>query len=233
MDCGVCQIRGSVGFCVVCRTLLCEECGTGCSTCGKLLCGEHIERSRSGRVLCPGCLEERKTQRVRTRRAVAEESARERAEGRRVKDEEEVEYEERVLVASAHVPPAPWKLSLFAAVVGVAATLVILIFPSFRRIPLLDMGYLSAPYLFLIFPALAIFWAVVGLRKQANAGERSRCFIGLGLAGVTVVLAFVAAVTDPAGRTGADALGAGQRPEHMTEEDLTEWRRQVLDKYNE
>lgn len=237
MDCGVCEIRSSVGYCVTCRKLLCEECGLACVKCGKLMCDEHVEKTRHGRIMCPGCMEARRAERAK---AKGEEAGARKpdTETATVAEFDELDAEERVLAGSVRKQMPPWKVSLFTAVVGVLAVVFILIFPSFRRIPLFGMVLLQAGYLFLLFPALAIFWAVVGLRTEAgdedadNAG-RKRCYVSLGLATLAAVLSVVAIVTDPARHPITRDDGMLQDRNYMTEQQLDEWREQVLDKFNE
>lgn len=55
MECSVCRIRGPVGFCAVCRQLLCEECGVECMTCGRLVCPAHRHNERRGEYICQEC----------------------------------------------------------------------------------------------------------------------------------------------------------------------------------
>ena len=67
MDCGVCEIRSSVGFCIECKKLLCEVCGVECAYCGKMLCPEHVQTTHSGKKLCGPCMVKRRAYQERRR----------------------------------------------------------------------------------------------------------------------------------------------------------------------
>lgn len=61
MKCDFCGVRSSVGFCVECKKLLCEECAETCANCGGLICHDHV-RETAYRRLCPSCMRERNEQ---------------------------------------------------------------------------------------------------------------------------------------------------------------------------
>ena len=55
MECSVCSVRGPIGFCAVCRVLLCEHCGEECLACGRLVCPAHRQGPRTGEYICNEC----------------------------------------------------------------------------------------------------------------------------------------------------------------------------------
>lgn len=55
MECAVCHVRSSVGFCPECKKLLCEVCGGMCPACGQIACREHLHQTASG-ALCHTCI---------------------------------------------------------------------------------------------------------------------------------------------------------------------------------
>jgi len=61
MKCEWCGVHGSVGFCVECKKLLCEDCAETCGNCGGAICHEHV-RETAYRRLCPACMRERNAQ---------------------------------------------------------------------------------------------------------------------------------------------------------------------------
>jgi len=59
MECAFCQVRSAIGYCVECRSLVCEQCGVKCDGCGKLMCREHVHETPHGRRLCIKCYVDR------------------------------------------------------------------------------------------------------------------------------------------------------------------------------
>ena len=62
MECSSCIIRSSIGYCVECRALVCEECSVTCQVCGKLVCRSHVRETPHRRQLCPKCYARRNSQ---------------------------------------------------------------------------------------------------------------------------------------------------------------------------
>jgi len=62
MDCSVCNIRSAIGYCVECRSLICEACAIMCDSCGKLICHNHVHETPHRRRLCHKCIAKRNTQ---------------------------------------------------------------------------------------------------------------------------------------------------------------------------
>lgn len=59
MQCLVCGVRSSVGYCVECQRLVCEDCGQTCQECGRLVCRDHLHETPHSRLLCIKCMERR------------------------------------------------------------------------------------------------------------------------------------------------------------------------------
>ncbi|MBN2308834.1 MAG: hypothetical protein JXR94_07695 [Candidatus Hydrogenedentes bacterium] len=228
MECAVCGVRSAVGYCVECQKMLCEECGTVCEMCNKTVCPEHVKETRSGRRLCVSCYEARKERR-RQHKEGGDRKAEDAALAEGMLDEEL--EEEELLTASAQRGLEPWQWSLIVAAAGLAIIFLLLIVPSLRRIPLGGSAYIPTPFVLLLVPAFAGIWAVIGLTNEAFYENRPKCLIGIALALVTVVLAFVAVATDPAKKAELEALQMQEERDSMTQEGLTDWRKNALDRY--
>ncbi len=221
MECDVCNLRSSVGFCVECRKLLCEECAIKCSHCSKLICPEHVHETRSGRILCVQCMEERDSRRAERHAAATEAHE---AESERPA-EEEVQAE--ALVASARKPTPPWLMSLYAVGAGALVILVVLLVPGFRLSTLPWTGYLV-----ILVSALGVFWAVWGLTKEEYFDDRPRCFVGLTIGIATIIASIWGIYAENERRKKlADEQRVGNRT-YTTEQGRTEWREKVLDKFD-
>jgi hypothetical protein len=240
MDCSVCEIRSSIGYCEDCNTLLCDECHTKCDVCAAMLCPDHVNMTRGGRSLCLSCYEERN----------ARKKARHDRHGRDGDDEhvptgladltgeedEELEADEHaVLTASARKPVVPWKLSLNFAVVGLVAIIVLIAVPAdwrFAPIPLVDVFPLSI--FVLVLPVWAFFWAGYGLTKPEFIEDFQKCFYGLALGFVVALTAIVMANMErPAAldREGTLDQAGAEIDEEPTTEMLDQRRNSILDKY--
>jgi len=199
-----------------------------------MVCPDHSHKTHGGRNLCVRCYEARKAHKDK-RKAGAEEAA--ALEGTSLEaleggSQEEEAIGDEALVASIRKPPPPWKLSLYSACTGAALVLIILLLPGLRRIPLPGGGSFPTPYFFLIPPLIAVFWSVTGLVREDYREERSRCFIGLGLALVTCVLVFVAVFTDPVRRAAIGSVRYQDERNNMTVDELREWREKKLNRFN-
>ena len=233
MECHVCEVRSSVGYCVECQQLLCETCGVPCENCGKISCPEHVHTTRSGRSLCKGCYDERKEKREQRKAAVAAKHDKQEGEAARGGDAEaEGDAMDEALAESAPLPIQPWQMSLYIAAAGLLIVLTMFVFPSLRRIPLGGTNYIPTTLAVMVFPILSIIWAGVGLYKDEYFRDRPRCFMGIGLAIVGAVLAVVAMVTDPATSAESQIELQNVRQE-LTPEQLKEWREKELQKYKQ
>lgn len=230
MDCAICGVRSSVGYCEECKTLLCEECAIKCETCGKLICLDHVHVTSSQRQLCGACHQERKARRAR--RGPRSDEARKPAGAVPGEEEEEAEAEEeRVLVVSARRVTPPWKVSMYVAIAGVVLVLLTMVAPGFRRIVLSGSGYISLPYFLLIFPVFAVGWAALGWYTASEPREKAKCFIGAGIALVSVVLSVVSALTDPARTVDEQSLLSDRGQGEKTAEEMKQYRSTVLEQY--
>lgn len=229
MDCDLCQIRSSIGYCAECKRLLCEICGVACTECGKNICVTHVHETRSGKRLCSDCTRARKQK----HRHQDDGEPRERTgfdelehpHHAQTSSDEELD-EERALTASAYKPIPPWKLSLYAS--GAAALVMVLVLaaPGFRLI--------AQPWcsLFVIgLCVLAGFWAVIGLTSPNHFENRPRNLFGAAIAVVALLMA-VAALQFDTNTRGDEALEAGMlERQNLSPEELRQWRRQRLNKF--
>lgn len=235
MECGVCDIRSSIGFCIECQKLLCETCSESCDACGKLMCPEHVHESRSGKVYCVGCDQRRKADRKDKHRKHHGEGVEMGGTGldaltggSAMAAEEEVD-ENRVL--GKRDPVQPWKLCMYSAVAAFGLAMVLMIFPTLRRIPLGGTSYLATPYVLIIIPLIATFWGVYGIVNIEFYKFRQRCYAGLGIAVLSMVMFVVAVASDPVAREEDQSVEVQERRQIMNDQQLEGWRENVLDKY--
>ncbi|MBI2431248.1 MAG: hypothetical protein HYV26_00025 [Candidatus Hydrogenedentes bacterium] len=64
MECSVCKVRSTIGYCKECQRVLCEVCSIPCDRCKKLLCRVHRQRTPGGRNLCAECMAHRNARRA-------------------------------------------------------------------------------------------------------------------------------------------------------------------------
>jgi len=227
MDCDLCQIRSSVGYCAECKRLLCEVCGVACTECGKTVCVTHVHETRSGKRLCAECTKARKRRHKHHHDHEEHEDTRFAALEGMPQPEEEADKERAILTASAYQPIPPWKLSLYAGGAAALVMVVVLLVPQFRLI--------AQPWSSFIAIGLCVLsggWSIYGLVSTAHYENRGRNFIGMGLALVAVVMAVAAMQFDTETR-GDDDLEAGMMErQEMSPEELREWRRRRLEKFN-
>ena len=149
--------------------------------------------------------------------------------GEQVSAEDADAAEEDIQVYKGKQPTPPWKLSRNLGIVGLLLMAVLFVFPELRRFNTPWASSVPTAYLMLVFPAVTLLWALVGLIAKRFREERSRSLLGLVLALLTVGLAYAVIVTDPT--RGADAtLGASNDRLEMTEEELREWRIEKLNR---
>ena len=227
MDCTICNLRSEVGVCAECKAMLCEVCATTCERCGKLACPEHLHLTSHDRQLCEGCYAERKAARAAAKRKklglVDDDEAPEH------RPDEQAEEEEEIVVLAGWEPPRPWQLSMYAASIGVAAIVLMLLLPSMRGFSMSSGGaYIPIPYALFVIVALTVFWAVRGFLKEEDPSDRNRCFIGLGMAIATTILIFVTVYTDPHRLAAIEARKAQAERDNMTPAQLQRWRMEKL-----
>lgn len=227
MECMVCGLRSSVGYCAVCQKMLCEECGIRCEMCGKMVCSEHSYETSSGKQLCIECQKERKKEYAKRRR---EAEAGIQPQEDAVAQPEAVGQEE-VLTASAKRKIEPWTWSLGVAILGVVIILVLLVVPSLRRAPLSASAYIPMSIVPIILALFATVWGILGIVREEHVEDRSKCFAGLGVAFVTILLAIVAIYTDPAAKIKSEVDLMQNDREGLSQKELTDWRKQSLEKF--
>ncbi len=212
MECTVCRVRSSVGFCPECKTLLCEVCGALCARCGQLACKGHLQRTDEG-LLCRACI-------VKQLRPVpVVPHAEPGVEGQPSKPEvlsfaalmEDVDEDRRptaafvpaasagtpaartealnrrVLTASGRKDTPVWLSSLVG---GVASWLVF--WPAARTELFLEVRN-SLLLIVLAVSLGTVLWAATGVaRRDASMKERGLCLLGLilgaGAAAATLIL---------------------------------------------
>ena len=231
MDCAVCGIRSSTGYCVECQTLLCEECGTVCESCGKLACPEHVEETRSGKRLCSSCMAKRREARKKHKRHRDEDTSFAAMEGGGEPGAEEEPDEEAILTASARAGLEPWQWSLMLGIGGAIIILLLLVFPSWRRIPMGPDAYLPTTIFAVVFPLFSVIWAITGMVRIEYDEDRGKCYYGIALSLLTLILVVVAVVTDPARHQRNDAQTLQEQREGLSEEGLERWREEQLERF--
>ncbi|MCP4639350.1 MAG: hypothetical protein GY851_02900 [bacterium] len=233
MECSVCKVRSSEGYCVECQSLLCNECALTCETCSKMVCPDHVHITRSGRRLCNACHEERRARREKRKHGGAAAAA--GATGlAALQDEDngELEDEDLILAASAQRGPEPWQWSLYVAIAGLVVVALMLIFPTLRRIPLGGTAYFPTPVVILILPVFSALWAFVGLTREEYFEDRPKCFMGIIGSVLVVLLSIVAVFTDPARTADLEAQALQEQRDNMTPEELAEYRESLKDRYD-
>lgn len=233
MECDFCQIRSAVGRCEETNKLVCEECSIGCYKCGKRIAVTAGHETKSGHVYCTTCFKERAARKSgRDPNAMAagggliQDDVVRRPKGGEEAPPEEVFDEEMVL--AKWKPPAPWKMSLYLALVALAMCVFFVVFPSFSVIPL---GSRNIPLgLVAIFLAVVgALWAVVGVVAEQFAEDKSRSFIGLGLAVLAAVAGIVVAMRPiPLSDAEAELRGGDRPPQFNSEAEREAWRQQFL-----
>lgn len=227
VECEVCKVRSAVGRCEDTHALVCEECSTGCYSCGKLVVASKAKITKSGHAYCGACYEKRAARKAGRQQQSEQGSAVQQgavAPGTN-QAEGEAEGQEEVVVLSKWTAPPPWKMSAILAGVALVVMVLLLVFPSVAVIPLgSSYVYTAVPLLFI--PILAVVWAIIGLVSREHYYERPRCYIGMGLA----VLAFVVAVftMKPPAASIEQELLRGNRQTDMTPEQRAEWRQRML-----
>lgn len=229
MECEVCKVRSAVGRCEDTQVLVCEECSTGCYGCGKLVVASKAKITKSGHAYCGACYEKRAARKA-GRQPEAQAGASAGAQKGLIptggeQAAEDAEGVEEIVVLSKWTAPPPWKMSAMLAGVGLAVMLILLAFPSLAVIPLgSNFVYTAVPLLFI--PGLAIVWAVIGLVSKEHYFDRSKCYLGIGIAAVAIVLSLFT-MNPPAASLEKELL-QGSRPTGMTNEQREEWRQKML-----
>lgn len=224
MECAVCGIRSSVGYCAECQKLLCEECGIKCDHCAKMVCSDHVYETSSGKSLCPVCKKERDERRRKRRHHRDDEEA---AGGSTlppgVEEPEGEEEEEVILVESARQATPPWLLSVYASSAALVVALVVLFVPGFRGLSI----YLTlVPAVLVALAGLA--WAVFGMVSGRYMEDRNRCGIGLVLAVLALAGAAWAISSDVRARRAEEQEAVVGSRDYESPEGRKQWRQEQL-----
>ena len=235
MECHICDVRSSVGYCVKCHGLLCETCGVPCDQCGKISCGTHTEHTKSGKVLCAVCFEERRAKKESAKAEFAHRQAHADAAdtsftGLQHTPEAPQEISAEALVESASRRIQPWQLSLYIGIAGIALGFALLLMPSLRHIAF-GKTTLSTGYLLFVFVALAGLWAWIGLRNDEFYKDRVKCFYGVGAGALCAALACLLIATAPEVTVRPPSAGVSTRSGTESKEELKNWRENALRKY--
>ncbi|HOE67409.1 MAG TPA: hypothetical protein PLO62_12860 [Candidatus Hydrogenedentes bacterium] len=229
MECGVCSIRSAVGYCAKCKALLCDACAVPCEKCGALSCPAHIHITRSQRKICLACFDERQAQKT----AQSDRKDRPEEENTAFSDEEKAprtpaRIEAEALSASGYKSHPLWRISLYTAIAGLAAMLFVLVFSSFQYILVPLVGWVRTPMILLLIPAIAIFWAAVGLFREPYYMDRLRCLMGAAIALVTIALGLGILQARAASPTESAQTVIRTTRDAMTPAQLEEWRQNML-----
>jgi hypothetical protein len=122
-------------------------------------------------------------------------------------------------------------LSIYTAGAAVVVAVIVLAVPGLRRIALPWGGYLPTPIPLMIIPVISLFWSVMGYFDKENQDNKNRCYIGLGIALLSVVLLVAAIFTDPARKAEADEKKVQDQRNQMSTEQLKKWRQEKLQKF--
>lgn len=233
MECSVCDLRGAVQACSYCHAQICEVCGINCRRCGKPVCPAHVYKTHSGKMLCPDCQEERKAKRAQMKEMAEQGEAADFERTPRADSHDSGLSEDEALTGSVRKPVPPWKLSLYAGILGLVAVLVVLVVPGLRQVPVPGGSMLPTPYFLAVIPIAALVWGLIGLLNEEYREDTARCVAGLVLAVASILLMVVAVATDPARKAAQDAADAQMVRTKMTPQQLNDWRNEKLERYRQ
>ncbi len=103
----------------------------------------------------------------------------------------------RPVARQPYTNPPPWVMSLLIAALGGVFVLLLLAYPSLRRLPLLPGRMLFTPYLALVLPLLSAFWALIGIASPQYRRQLLPSLAGLALALLTLVAVLATFWLDP------------------------------------
>ena len=201
MICEICKTRNPAGFCVTCEKALCEECSSQCQECGKLVCPECQATTRSGKMLCSNCMEERRANKAASRAKAKASVA--PAEGEVPEEEEFPEPVRRVQVR-------PWAASLALVGLGVLLSLFFV----------WAGGAVHWSVLFL--PLLGAIWGLVGVLGRSEEKAQAVAGIVLNLVLVLLVLSPRIPLEAPWTKGGSES----EQVKELTPEEEFKQRRQ-------
>lgn len=237
MQCEVCGVRSSVGYCEECKKLLCEEHAIKCDKCAKTVCPDHIHVTSSGRKLCTSCYEAReaaKSERRKDKDQIREGGAAAAVGGTGLQDlreEEQEAIEQEALVGSVQEFAPPWRLSIITATLAVVVALAVLVFPGLRRFDIGGGNSMSTPWVLMVIPVFATFWGIAALISFRYEDKRLISLAGIGLSVLAAILLVVAVQTDPARAVERAQQEEMEALESMTPEELEQRRLEKLMRY--
>ncbi|HRI90000.1 MAG TPA: hypothetical protein PK869_17125 [Candidatus Hydrogenedentes bacterium] len=195
-------------------------------------CPTHAHSTKSGKLLCIGCYNERRAKREAVRAEVVSRQAEVDTSFHGLENAEAVpgEISNEALTQSARKIVEPWQMSLYIALAGIGLGIVLLAFPTIRHVAL---GATTFPtgYLMFIFAVLSAGWAWVGMRNEAYLINRIKCFYGIGACAVCVLIAFIVIASAPTVQTAPTISVIDSRTGTETPEELKSWRERALRKY--
>jgi hypothetical protein len=173
MECQLCSVRSSDGFCVICQRMACDECSHVCKKCGKRTCVDHGYTHKSGRWVCANCLEKHGAPPPKgaaapdlagaPKGAPKEAAAAPPHPG--VAPEQELVFEEPPAVPRMEVEP--WKAGITVGIIAIVAAGVF------------GLLWKDLPWPILLVAGLGVVWSSIGL-----AGRHKR----KGLAATALVM---------------------------------------------
>jgi len=185
MECQICGLRSSEGFCHVCQRMICQECGRTCYRCGKMTCIEHGSTGKSGKWACELCRSEHRARRAAARGAAAPDlshapAAAAGAPAGAEPDEDDFVFEE-VAAHVSRLEVEPWKAGTWIGVIAIVVT------AAFALI------WHAVPWPFLVVAGLGAVWAGIGI--FGRYADKGLAAMGLGLNVVPFIIAAVVGVT--------------------------------------
>lgn len=218
MECQICNVRSSDGFCVICQRLACEECSHICQKCGKRACVDHGYTHKSGRWVCSNCLEQRKSRKTKGASAAPDLAgapvAASAPPGPGIEPEQELVFEEPPAVPRLEVEP--WKAGLTVGVVVIVSASAFAI------------TWGDIPWPILLVALLGVFWSAIGVFGRHK--KKGLSITGLAINVVPFVLLLVPAI----GITGLQRKpDVDDSISGLTEQQQIEERRREAEKFIE
>lgn len=93
--------------------------------------------------------------------------------------------------------PPPWTMSLGIAAAGVFVALLLIAYPSLRRLPMPFGTLFFTPYLAVGLPLLSASWAITGMTQRRYRAQMPWCLAGLFLAALGFIAILSTFWTDP------------------------------------
>lgn len=230
VECQICQIRSAVGRCDETNQLVCEECSVACYRCGKRMATTAGHQTKSGHIYCTPCFQARAAKRAGHEAPVAQGL---------IPDEGPVaargpagtapvaEIEEEAVLARWE-PPAPWKMSLYLGLVGIALAVFFMLFPGYRSLPLTNGNYIPLGLVGLLLGAIGVVWAVIGLMSPRFVDTRTRNYVGLGIAVVAAILSLTVMQPPPMSSAEAELRGGNRPRQFQNDAERAQWRQKFL-----